>query len=47
MQDNPGDFDKREPPIHVIDETRRNWDERAFTVGIGGPVGRWGELFGI
>jgi urease accessory protein len=35
--DNPGAFDKRDPPL---DETKRNWDERAFTVGIGGPVGR-------
>ena len=35
--DNPGAFDKRYPPL---DETKRNWDERAFTVGIGGPVGR-------
>ena len=37
--DNPGDFDKREPPL---DESKRDWDERAFTVGIGGPVGRSG-----
>jgi urease accessory protein len=35
--DNPGEFDKRDPPL---DEAKRNWDERAFTVGIGGPVGR-------
>ena len=35
--DNPGEYDKRDPPL---DETKRNWDERAFTVGIGGPVGR-------
>jgi hypothetical protein len=36
--ENPGEFDKRDPPL---DESKRNWDERAFTVGIGGPVGRW------
>lgn len=34
--ENPGEFDKRDPPL---DESKRNWDERAFTVGIGGPVG--------
>jgi urease accessory protein len=33
--DGPGSYLAREPPI--IDD--RNWSERAFTVGIGGPVG--------
>ena len=30
-----GKYEEREPPIGA-----RNWDERAYTVGIGGPVGR-------
>ena len=34
--DHPGEFDKRDPPLG---ESKRDWDERAFTVGIGGPVG--------
>ncbi|KAK3343981.1 urease accessory protein ureG [Lasiosphaeria hispida] len=33
--DGPGSFLGREPPIIE----GRNWQERAFTVGIGGPVG--------
>ncbi|KAJ3409012.1 erg10, acetyl-CoA C-acetyltransferase [Chytridiales sp. JEL 0842] len=33
--DNPGRFDDREKPVY----TERDWNERAFTVGIGGPVG--------
>ncbi|XP_055334640.1 urease accessory protein UreG-like isoform X2 [Paramacrobiotus metropolitanus] len=32
--DNPGSYEHREPLRH-----RTNWKERAFTVGIGGPVG--------
>mmetsp|Transcript_579 Transcript_579/g.696 ORF Transcript_579/g.696 Transcript_579/m.696 type:complete len:277 (+) Transcript_579:83-913(+) len=35
----PGLFVEREPPLNVVDETKRNFQERAFTVGIGGPVG--------
>jgi urease accessory protein len=31
--ENPGSFMHRDPPLN------RNWKERAFTVGIGGPVG--------
>ena len=34
--DSAGEFHAREPPL---DKAQRNWDERAFTVGIGGPVG--------
>lgn len=34
MLDNPGSFASRDLP-----NQNRNWDERAFTVGIGGPVG--------
>ncbi|CAB4383038.1 unnamed protein product [Rhizophagus irregularis] len=33
--DNPGKYTEREPPKYE----KRNWKERAFTVGIGGPVG--------
>lgn len=33
--DHPGRFSERELP----DYSQRNWNERAFTVGIGGPVG--------
>ncbi|RHZ72450.1 hypothetical protein Glove_242g119 [Diversispora epigaea] len=33
--DNPGKYTEREKPLFE----RRNWKERAFTVGIGGPVG--------
>ncbi|CAG8433175.1 9576_t:CDS:2 [Diversispora eburnea] len=33
--DNPGKYTEREKPLYE----RRNWKERAFTVGIGGPVG--------
>lgn len=32
--DTPGSFLGRDLPL-----SNRNWDERAFTVGIGGPVG--------
>jgi urease accessory protein len=32
--DGPGLFKEREPEIH-----NRNWEERAFTVGVSGPVG--------
>jgi len=39
--DNAGEFDKRAPPL----DEKRNWDERAFTVGIGGPVGRSACIF--
>jgi len=39
--DNPGEFDKRDPPL----DEKRDWDERAFTVGIGGPVGRSARIF--
>lgn len=34
IMENPGKFISREKPI-----TRKNFNERAFTVGIGGPVG--------
>ena len=34
--DNPGYFDQRETLFH---DEGRDWSERAFTVGIGGPVG--------
>ena len=30
-----GKYENRDPPNSV-----RNWAERAFTIGIGGPVGR-------
>lgn len=33
--DGPGSFTNREPPI----VERRDWNDRAFTIGIGGPVG--------
>jgi hypothetical protein len=33
--DHPGSFLKRDPPLL----SKRIWKERAFTVGIGGPVG--------
>eukprot|EP00440_Ansanella_granifera_P002684 gb/GFBE01002922.1/.p1 GENE.gb/GFBE01002922.1/~~gb/GFBE01002922.1/.p1 ORF type:complete len:285 (+),score=56.75 gb/GFBE01002922.1/:1-855(+) len=33
--DHPGRFSERENPLWA----QRDWDERAFTVGIGGPVG--------
>eukprot|EP00960_Hanusia_phi_P054662 762732-Hanusia_phi.AAC.2 len=33
-----GSFEDREKPIKP--HQGRDWDERAFTVGIGGPVGR-------
>lgn len=33
--DHPGHFSEREHPLWA----RRDWHERAFTVGIGGPVG--------
>ncbi|CAG8584232.1 6307_t:CDS:2 [Funneliformis mosseae] len=33
--DNPGNYNERELPKYG----NRNWKERAFTVGIGGPVG--------
>lgn len=33
--DHPGRFHQRDLPDH----SRRDWNERAFTVGIGGPVG--------
>ncbi|ORX90648.1 urease accessory protein UreG [Basidiobolus meristosporus CBS 931.73] len=33
--DHPGKFNQRDPPQYH----RRDWSERAFTVGIGGPVG--------
>lgn len=35
IMDHPGKFNDRELPNYE----NRNWDERAFTVGIGGPVG--------
>lgn len=33
----PGVFAAREPPLHAHND--RDWGSRAFTVGIGGPVG--------
>ncbi|KNC97299.1 urease accessory protein UreG [Spizellomyces punctatus DAOM BR117] len=33
--DSPGRYEEREQPLYGV----RNWTERAFTVGIGGPVG--------
>jgi hypothetical protein len=30
-----GKYENRDPPIAA-----RNWNERAYTIGIGGPVGR-------
>ncbi|KAJ1566249.1 hypothetical protein HK405_010556 [Cladochytrium tenue] len=33
--DGPGKYDDRDSPLY----SQRNWKERAFTVGIGGPVG--------
>ncbi|WFD36143.1 hypothetical protein MCUN1_003018 [Malassezia cuniculi] len=33
--DHPGRYNERDVPNY----SQRNWDERAFTVGIGGPVG--------
>ena len=35
--DGPGLFEKREKPI--LEKGKRDFKERAFTVGIGGPVG--------
>lgn len=35
IMDHPGKFGERDLP----DFSRRNWEERAFTVGHGGPVG--------
>jgi urease accessory protein len=35
QMDHPGKFQERDLP----DFTGRNWNERGFTIGIGGPVG--------
>ncbi|CEQ42035.1 SPOSA6832_03806, partial [Sporobolomyces salmonicolor] len=35
LMEHPGKFAERDLP----DYSARNWDERAFTIGIGGPVG--------
>ncbi|CEH13516.1 urease accessory protein [Ceraceosorus bombacis] len=35
QMDHPGKYEEREQPDH----SGRDWNERAFTVGIGGPVG--------
>ncbi|KAK9709056.1 hypothetical protein K7432_009298 [Basidiobolus ranarum] len=35
QMDSPGNFHEREAPVF----NRRDWSERGFTVGIGGPVG--------
>ncbi|KAJ3056682.1 hypothetical protein HK097_005083 [Rhizophlyctis rosea] len=36
--ENPGRYTEREAPLHEAGQ-KRDWTERAFTVGIGGPVG--------
>lgn len=37
--DTPGVFEEREAPLYTHPGMSRDWTKRAFTVGIGGPVG--------
>ena len=43
IMDHPGKYTERDLP----DYTGRDWKERAFTVGIGGPVGESSVYLGV